>query len=373
MIRLIAPALVLVLLVGCVSNKTFQAERVKMDELQKINDDLMVLLAYMNRDIERIGEELKGVDRSFQELDTEILDLKKRLSWIYENYAYTNRIDDLETYADQIAQSLELLRDDVLAYGFVPERLMDIDDEFVELHDEFQQIEETVNDFWEKNRIAMANLVTEAELARELNRIETEIKTQPEIREPVEEITALKRETGEMKEQVQSLVTDMIQVNQQIKVLTQDVQNLIKRLEQPTPDIPVQVHSADKPATPPTQAYNSAKNTYDRRNWEHAIRSFEDFIAQNPHDPLAANAQYWMAESYYAAGNYRKALREFEMVIERYPTSPKAADAQVKIGLCYIKMNDLEMARIYLRRVRSTYPSYERQTLVDSLLNRIGH
>ncbi len=373
MIRWIAPMLVLVLLVGCVSNKTFQAERVRMDELQKINDELLVLLAYMNRDIERIGVELKGVDHSFQELDTEILDLKKRLDWIYENYAFTNRIDDLETYTDRITQSLELLRDDVLAYGFVPERLMDIDDELVELHDEFQQIEETVNDFLEKNRIAVANLVTKVELACELNRIVTEIKTQPETREPGEEITALKRETGEMKKQVQSLVTDMKQVNQQIKGLTQDVQNLIIRLEKPTPDIPIHVHSADKPATPLPQEYNSAKSAYDRRNWEQAIRSFEDFIAQNPHAPLAANAQYWMAESYYAAGNYRKALREFETVIGHYPSSPKAADAQVKIGLCYIKMNDLEMARTHLRQVRSKYPSYDRQTLVDSLLNRIDN
>jgi len=60
-------------------------------------------------------------------------------------------------------------------------------------------------------------------------------------------------------------------------------------------------------------------------------------------------------------------------VIQRYPSSPKAADAQVKIGLCYIKLNDLDMARAELRKVKNLYPNYERQALVDSLLSRIGN
>ncbi|MBM4403700.1 MAG: tol-pal system protein YbgF [Candidatus Cloacimonetes bacterium] len=370
MIKLISIPLVLVLLLGCVSNKTYKAQQANLEELQRINDDLMVLLAYMNRDIERINEELRSVDLSFQEFDTEVLQLKERLNWIYENYAFTSRIEDLETYSDEIAGSLDLVRDDLLALGYVPDRLQDIDDEFGELRDELQLIEETIEDFLEQNRIVVANLVTKVELARELHRLETSEKVAEQVPDTV---TDLHHETGEIKEQVQSLTADMAQVKRQIITLNQEVQDLIKSLEKTTPEARIQINMNDRPIEPITRVYSNAKSAYDRRTYEQAIRMFEDFIAQNPDDPLAANSQYWMAESYYAAGNYRKAMREFESVIQRYPSSPKAADAQVKIGLCYIKLNDLDMARAELRKVKNLYPNYERQALVDSLLSRIGN
>ena len=321
-----------------------------MEELERINEDLMVLLAYMNRDIERINEELAAVDMSFQELDAEVLDLETRLNWVYENYAFTNRIDELEAYTDQLARSMELIRNDLHTLGFVPERLEDIDNEFIELREEFDLIEDMVDDFVGKSRIAVTNLETKVELAREMQ-----------------------RETGEIKEQVQTLTADVNQVKQHVTVLTQDLQTMIKNLEHPPPDTRIHAYTNDKPAQPLPKSYTSAKSAYYNRRFEQAIRMFEDFIAQHPSDPLAANSQYWMAESYYAAGNYRKALREFETVILRYPFSPKAADAQVKIGLCHIQLKNMDMARTELRKVRSQYPGYERQALVDSLLNRIGN
>jgi len=186
-------------------------------------------------------------------------------------------------------------------------------------------------------------------------------------------LTELQRETSEIKHQVQTLTTDVHQVKQQIDDLAQDLQSLIRNLEQPQPDTRLRVHASDKPTEPLHKAYIAAKSAYDRRSFEQAIRMFEDFIALYPNDPLAANSQYWMAESYYAAGSYRKALREFESVIQRYPSSPKAADAQVKIGLCHIRLKNMDMARTELRKVKSQYPGYERQALVDSLLKRIGN
>jgi tol-pal system protein YbgF len=116
----------------------------------------------------------------------------------------------------------------------------------------------------------------------------------------------------------------------------------------------------------PEQEYAAALATYRAREHGQAVIDFLDFMAKYPKHPLAANAQYWIGEAYWAQRDYRQALVEFEKVFDHGPA--KAPDAQLKIGLCYLRLGDVQRAQLAWQRVVSEYPKSEPASLAKSLL-----
>ena len=60
-------------------------------------------------------------------------------------------------------------------------------------------------------------------------------------------------------------------------------------------------------------------------------------------DDLADNCQFWIAQSYFIQNKYESAVKEFNKVV-RYSNTNKAEDTIYKMGLCYIKLNQNELA-----------------------------
>jgi tol-pal system protein YbgF len=114
--------------------------------------------------------------------------------------------------------------------------------------------------------------------------------------------------------------------------------------------------------------YSVAFSTFRSREYGQAVLDFLDFIAKFPRHPLAANAQYWIAEAYYVQRDYRQAIVEFRKVVETYPASPKAADALVKVGLCYTSLRDTTRAKQAWQLVVTTYPSTEAAAIAKTLM-----
>lgn len=117
------------------------------------------------------------------------------------------------------------------------------------------------------------------------------------------------------------------------------VQNSNANVAQPQPVTPQVAATATAPAgsTLPAgtaqQQYDYAFGLLRQANYDGAEVALIAFIQQNPSDPLAANAKYWLGETYYVRGNYTEAARAFGVSYQDHPKGPKATDSLLKLGL----------------------------------------
>ena len=73
---------------------------------------------------------------------------------------------------------------------------------------------------------------------------------------------------------------------------------------------------------------------------------------------MADNCQYWIGEVYYALHDYIRSIKEFEKV-DSFQGSNKSDDAQFKMGLCYINLDQIDMARNEFEKLIEFYPNSE--------------
>lgn len=119
--------------------------------------------------------------------------------------------------------------------------------------------------------------------------------------------------------------------------------------------------------------YNQARGLYQRRSYAEAIRLFAEILNQDPDDPLAPNARYWIGESQYDQGRYKDAVVEFERVVLDYPNSDKAPDALLKMAYCHDKLKDGAAAMTDLGDLLKRYPRSEAARLVKTGQARFNH
>lgn len=112
---------------------------------------------------------------------------------------------------------------------------------------------------------------------------------------------------------------------------------------------------AGKPLTE-EEAYQSAKQAFDRGDFEAARTGFEEFVKRHPNSKDADNAQFWIGEIYYSEKWYEKAILEYQNVIEKYPTGNKVPAALLKQGLAFASIGDKPNAKLILEELRRKYP-----------------
>lgn len=118
-------------------------------------------------------------------------------------------------------------------------------------------------------------------------------------------------------------------------------------------------------------AYEAAFGELRATRYAQAADAFRNFLNAYPRSPLAANAQYWLAETQYVQQQYADALTEFQKVVDQYPQSDKAADAMLKIGFSHVELGQTAQARTVLERVVREFPgssaSQHARTRLDTL------
>lgn len=117
--------------------------------------------------------------------------------------------------------------------------------------------------------------------------------------------------------------------------------------------------------------YQIALELLRNERYVESAASFQEFLEAFPESRLAANAQYWLAESYYASDEFEKALADFARVIDNYPQSTKVPDALLKMGYCNYSLQRWDDARDALSRVQSDYPTTTAARLADQYLKRM--
>jgi len=117
--------------------------------------------------------------------------------------------------------------------------------------------------------------------------------------------------------------------------------------------------------------YQAAFELVKEQRYEPATLAFQQFLLSFPDSDLAANAQYWLAESYYVTQNFNDALTSFQVVIKEYPRSSKVADALLKIGYCNYELKRWEAAKVPLVRVQADFPDTTAARLAAQRLKRM--
>ncbi len=121
--------------------------------------------------------------------------------------------------------------------------------------------------------------------------------------------------------------------------------------------------SLDTPAAPLSAAafrnrYDEALRLYHARRYSEAAAAFDELIRLGGDPSLVDNCQYWKGECYYGLRDYQQAIIEFQKVFN-YPSSNKLDDAQLKLGLCYVRLGNMERARQEFRKLIDNYPNSE--------------
>lgn len=132
------------------------------------------------------------------------------------------------------------------------------------------------------------------------------------------------------------------------------------------------------PARPAAEkeAYRAAFDLLKQRDYDAAVRAFEDLLARYPDGEFADNARYWLGETNYVKRDYAAALTQFQRVLANYPLSPKAPSSMLKIGYIHFDQSDWKRARTTLQDVARKYPDTTEARLAESRLDRMtreGH
>ncbi len=83
----------------------------------------------------------------------------------------------------------------------------------------------------------------------------------------------------------------------------------------------------------PEEQYKYAFGLLSQANYGEAELALRGFVEQNPDDPLAGNAKYWLGETFYVRQDYQQAAVTFAEAYQEYPNSSKAPDNLLKLGM----------------------------------------
>lgn len=204
--------------------------------------------------------------------------------------------------------------------------------------------------------------------------------------ELLNQLEALQAEVRELRNQTEVQENEIKQLQSRVQDLTEDLDRRVRALERGgAAAAGSATQSAASPAAPPVaaptssqeqQEYEAAFQLMKQGDYTGASRAFRTFISRYPKSPLAANAQYWIAESNYFVRNFNLALKEFLKVEELYPSSRKLSDALLKIGYTYYELGEWAKARQYLQKVIERYPNTRNARSASSrlaIMKKEGH
>ena len=116
--------------------------------------------------------------------------------------------------------------------------------------------------------------------------------------------------------------------------------------------------------------YQEARQAYKSKNYDEAIQQFETLLVNDTQHTLSDNCQYWVGESYYAKGNYQQAILSFEKVFT-FPQSNKNDASQLKLGLSYMRLNEISKAKEELQKLIDEYPTSEYVSIAQRFIDQI--
>lgn len=107
----------------------------------------------------------------------------------------------------------------------------------------------------------------------------------------------------------------------------------------------------------PEEQYRNAFGLLRRQEFSEAEGALSAFVKDNPNDPLAGNAQYWLGETYYVRGEFENAAIAFTEGFQTYPDSTKAPDNLLKLGMSLANLGKKEDACTTFGHLIDNFPN----------------
>ena len=143
------------------------------------------------------------------------------------------------------------------------------------------------------------------------------------------------------------------------------VSSTAKEPAKPEPVVEQPVGGAAKPlgiipangSEMPEEVYEKAFSQLGKTQYAEAEADFRKFLATYPDHKLAANAQYWLAESYYVRGQMNEAAVAFAEGYQKYPDAQKAPDNLLKLGMTLAQLGRRQDACLTWGQADKRFPN----------------
>ena len=261
------------------------------------------------------------------------------------------------------------------------------------LDDRLAEAEQRYTDAEQKNKTLETKL-EDYRNARELSDMELRSKTAGQnatIEELHEEIRILKGKLEETDYLLKQKINAFAELSEKRQIKLEGIdkttslnKDRIERLEQylnlestgPIPKrTPVSNETAGKQAKQKlseNDLYRSAKQAYDKGDFNTAREEFQKLLKEFPKSENADNAQFWIGEIYYREKWYEKAILEYQKVIEKYPKGNKVTASLLKQGFAFFNLGDKSNARLILSELIKKYPKSNEAKIAERKLKGIG-
>lgn len=120
------------------------------------------------------------------------------------------------------------------------------------------------------------------------------------------------------------------------------------------------------------QLWNAAGQQRNRGSLNSAVRAYEQFLAEHPDDPRAADAYFHLGDLRSQQDQPEEALESFQQIQQLYPTSPRVPEALYRVALLHEELGDVDEAKAVLERIMNTYPDALVSSLAREKLREIG-
>jgi tol-pal system protein YbgF len=128
---------------------------------------------------------------------------------------------------------------------------------------------------------------------------------------------------------------------------------------------------AANPAGEAEELYRTSYMDLTRGNYELAIQGFQNYLVRHPSGSNLPEVHYYLGESYYARERHLEAVSEFQYVVREFPGARLVRAAYLKSGLCYVALEESNLARRSLQELVDKYPDSEEAVQARGELDKL--
>ena len=233
-------------------------------------------------------------------------------------------------------------------------RLIDLEDDLRNINGRIDEVLfELKNLASEFNSLkAKGNLINDDNEENKLVTIEEENKTQVTTsQDPNMESNPSMKVLGVVKESQENLE------NQEKSDSANTSTKIIPDVSEKTKKDSITTMQLESLSKNPSDIYKYAYNMLIQENFVEAEKYFNIFLGENPDDPLASNAYYWLGETFYVQKNFQKAAISFAKGYQKFPKGNKALDQLFKLALTFINLGKNEDACASFSKLELEFPN----------------
>ena len=107
----------------------------------------------------------------------------------------------------------------------------------------------------------------------------------------------------------------------------------------------------------PSLPYNKGVNFFTGQDYSSAKKMFKEVMDTYPQSIVADDASFMYAMCFYREDDWENTLGALSWLLKTYPETRKAAESCYHIGICHIKIGQMDKARMYFEKTIRDFPT----------------